>query len=80
VLSEEYSERKLTLIVEGPASTQGQFQVFIHPLGTTVRANGAELVESGEPGGPNATSARQLATVNFPAGEGWKTVTVILTW
>jgi hypothetical protein len=80
VLSEEYGERKLTLILEGPASTQGQFPLFVHPPRTTVRAEGAELALPEGHGGTDTTSTPQIATVNFPAGEGWKTVTVTLTW
>ncbi len=80
VLSEEYGERKLTLILEGPAGTQAQFSLFVHPPRTTVRAEGAELGIPAAHSGPDATSAPQIAIVNFPAGEGWKTLTVTLTW
>jgi glycogen debranching enzyme len=80
ILSEEYGERKLTLVVEGPANTKAQFPLFVHTLKTSVRAEGAELVESGTHVGPDGTSSQRIATVNFPAGEGWKTITVTLTW
>ncbi|MGA9586114.1 MAG: hypothetical protein WBQ95_12345 [Terracidiphilus sp.] len=78
VLSAEYGERKLTLILEGQANSKAQFPVFVHTPKTAVHAEGAEL---GVPGARSDTaSAPQIAMVNFPAGEGWKTVTVTLTW
>jgi hypothetical protein len=80
ILSEEYGERKLTLVVEGPANTKAQFPLFVHTLKTSVHADGAELGESGTHVGPDATSAPRIATVNFPDGEGWKSITVTLTW
>ena len=80
VLSEAYDGQKLTLVLEGPAGTQGQFPLFVHPLRTTVRVEGASLGASGARSGPDATPSPQTATVDFPAGEGWKTVTVTLTW
>jgi glycogen debranching enzyme len=80
ILSEKYGERKLTLVVEGPANTKAQFPLFVHTLKTSVRVEGAELAESGTNAGPDATSAPRIATVNFPDGEGWKTITVTLTW
>ncbi len=80
ILSEKYGERKLTLVVEGPANTKAQFPLFVHTLKTSVRVEGAELAESGTHVGPDETSAPRIATVNFPNGEGWKTITVTLTW
>jgi glycogen debranching enzyme len=80
VLSEEYGERKLTLIFEGSANSQGQFPLFVHTPRTTVRAERAKLGVPEAHSGTDAISAPQIATVNFPPGEGWKTVTVTFTW
>jgi glycogen debranching enzyme len=80
VLREEYGERKVTLTIEGPAGTQAQFPVLVYPQKTSVHAEGAELSEPGKRGGPNATPEPQTATVHFPQGDGWKTITVALTW
>ena len=80
VVNEEYGERKLTLIVEGPAGTQAEFPIFVHVPRTTVRADGAEVGEPEAHSGPDAAPATQTATVKFPAGEGWKTITVTLSW
>ena len=57
VLSEKYGERKLTLVVEGPANTKAQFPLFVHTLKTSVRVEGAELAESGTHVRPDETSA-----------------------
>jgi glycogen debranching enzyme len=80
VLNEENGERKLTLTMQGLAGTQAQFQVLVHPLRTTVRAEGADLSEPGQRNGPDANAMPQTGTVHFPPGDGWKTVTVTLTW
>jgi glycogen debranching enzyme len=80
VLNEENGERKLTLTLQGLAGTQAQFQVLVHPLRTTVRAEGADLSEPGQRNGPDADATAQTGTVHFPAGDGWKTATVTLTW
>jgi glycogen debranching enzyme len=80
VLSEQDAERKVTLTLQGPAGTQGQFQVFVLTPRTVVRADGAELSPPAARSTPDANPSAQTATVRFPVGEGWKTVTVTLTW
>jgi hypothetical protein len=80
VLNEEYADRKLTLLLEGLAGTQAQIPFFVHPLGTSVRAAGADLSAPGARSGPDASPAPQTATAHFPPGEGWQTITVTLTW
>ena len=68
------------LTLEGLAGTQAQLQVFVFSPRTVVRAEGAELSAPGERSGPDANPTPQIATVRFPSGEGWKTVTVTLAW
>ena len=80
ILSEKYEDRRLTLVLEGVAGSEGQFSFFVHPLRTMVRAEGADLSRPATRSGPDATSARQTATVHFPSGTGWKTATVNLIW
>jgi glycogen debranching enzyme len=80
VLNEEYGERKLTLAIEGPAGTQAQLPIFVSAAKTTVRAEGAKLGEPAIRSNSEATTPSQIATIDFPAGEGWKTITVRLTW
>jgi glycogen debranching enzyme len=80
VVREEDGERKITLTVEGPAGSQAEFPVLIHSPRMIVRVSGAELSAPGARSGPDATPAPQTATVHFPPGEGWKTVTVTLAW
>jgi glycogen debranching enzyme len=79
-LSQQDAERKVTLTLEGLAGTQGQFQVLAVSPKTVVRADGAELSPPAARSGPDANTTPQTATVHFPAGEGWKTITVTLTW
>ncbi len=80
VINEENDERKLTFTLQGLAGTQAQFQVLAHASKTTVRAEGADLSEPRQRTGPNANAAPQTGTAHFPPGEGWKTITVTLTW
>ena len=80
VIHEEYGERKLTLILEGFAGSEAQLPFLVHPLRTSVHAEGADLSTPSARTGPDATLAPQIATVHFPPGEGWKTITVTLTW
>jgi hypothetical protein len=80
VIHEEYGERKLTLVLQGLAGSDAQLPLFVHPLRTSVHAEGADLSAAGARSGPDATPAPQTATFHFPPGEGWKTITVTLTW
>jgi glycogen debranching enzyme len=80
VVREDDGERKIILTVEGPAGSQAEFPVLVHPLRTTVHAEGAELSAPGTRTGSDATPAPQTATIHFPPGDGWKTITVTLTW
>jgi len=80
VLNEQYGERKLALTLEGLADTQGQIPFFVHALKTVVHAEGADLSAPAARSGPDASPTAQTATVHFPPGEGWKTITVTLAW
>jgi hypothetical protein len=80
VLSEQYGERKLTLILEGPAGTQTQLPLFVYAPKTTIHADGAELHPLEMHADSHSAQPSQMAAVTFPGGEGWKTITVTLTW
>ena len=79
IIAEEYGDRTLSLTVEGLAGTDAQIPVLFHPVRGAVRAAGAELSAAGPRVSPDA-AVEQRATVHFPAGDGWKTVTVTLSW
>jgi hypothetical protein len=80
VLSEEYGDRKLTITLEGLAGTRAQLQVFVRMPKIVVRADGADLSEPPAHTGPDAAGEPQTLTAHFPAGDGWKAITITLTW
>ena len=90
VLHSEYGDRRLTLVIEGPAGSQSE-------LGLVRRGPIVPKIEATT--GDGSALARGVATLsafdvyafqnppapsmlvlNFPPGEGWKTITVTLTW
>jgi glycogen debranching enzyme len=78
VLRAEYGDRKLTIILEGREGSIAELPIVVRTPKTTVKVEGAEL--SAPVPHINLAPASQTATVHFPHGEGWKTVTVTLTW
>jgi hypothetical protein len=73
VLREEYAPRQLTLTLEGMAGTEASLPVFKNDAKVKLTATGADLTAAGD-GQPEAMS------LHFPAGQGWKTITVTLAW
>ena len=80
VLSEEYGEKKLTILVEGRAGADAAFSLLVHSPKTMVHVDGAELSDPAPQNGSNATREVRVATVHFPRGEGWKTIPVTFRW
>jgi hypothetical protein len=74
VLSEAYAARQLTLVLEGLGGSEADLPVAVSPGFTSVRAVGAELAEV-----PTPAAIRSMK-LRFPPGDGWKTVTVTLSW
>jgi glycogen debranching enzyme len=89
VLHEEYSEHKLTLLVEGSAGSAGVVGLVRHAMivphlkwqlagssDTSASYGGVTFLDTAlhDPNEP------MLLTFHFPKGEGWKTITVTLTW
>jgi hypothetical protein len=84
-LHSEYSDHKLVLIVEGQAGSAGI--VTLHRHGHFV-----PKAQTGPAGAPDASISFRACdadpyactslplVVQFPPGDGWKTVTVTLTW
>ena len=79
VLKEDYAERRLTLTIEGRAGTDAHLPFYASDARIRLSAAGADL--------PIATahalesmSQPQTMLIHFPSGEGWKTITVTLTW
>jgi hypothetical protein len=86
ILRTEYEGRKLTIIAEGPAGAAAIVRVAEHPkidlkvqtepLGALAQfpSVGMHHCETG------LTCDWTPLTIHFPPGEGWKTITVTLTW
>jgi glycogen debranching enzyme len=80
VLKEEYGQRKLTLTLEGPAGTDAHLPLVETAPNLKLAADGAELhAPASAKAAPSAADAPSLS-VHFPPGDGWKTITVTLTW
>ena len=77
VLGERYGDRpaRLTLTLQGRAATEAQLPLVIDGPATNLHADGATLVT-----GDDGRSHPPALQVHFPPGEGWKTITVTLTW
>ncbi len=80
MLSEEYSDQKQTLTIEGLAGTQVELPVLIRLQKGSIHVEGAALIEPATDSGGNSIPRKQDVAISFPQGEGWKTVTVTLTW
>jgi glycogen debranching enzyme len=83
IVHSEYADRKLTLVAEGLAGTEGSVSLirhgrFIPKIDTTSSASSNAKISMREISDDPAAPA--ILVFNFPAGDGWKTVTVTLTW
>jgi hypothetical protein len=80
VLNQEYGPKDLKLTVEGIAGTDAQFPLSLNRPNLKPHAEGAELSYRKDASPSGAGTAPPIINVHFPPGEGWKTVTVTLTW
>ena len=90
VLNSEYGDRRLTLVIEGPAGSQGELGLVrrgpIVPKIETATGHGGELesevatLSAFDVYAFQNPTAPSMLVLNFPPGEGWKTITVTLTW
>ena len=80
VLNQEYGPKDLKLTVEGIAGTDAQFPLSLNGPNLKPHAEGAELSYRKDASPSAAGTAPQIIIVHFPSGEGWKTITVTLTW
>jgi hypothetical protein len=90
VLRSQYGERSLTLVVEGLAGSQNELGLVRR--GPIVPKIEQVSASDGEPASGAATlgafdvyafqnpTAPSMLIFNFPPGDGWKTITVTLTW
>ena len=77
MLNERYSDRPaaITLTLEGIADTDAQLPLVIADRVPSLHVEGGTLLTPRQ-----ASSQEPALLVHFPPGEGWKTITVTLTW
>ncbi len=80
VLNEHYEDRRLTLSLEAPGGTEAELPLVLATQNLKLHAEGADLPESAGSRTQSTASGSQVMDVHFPPGDGWKTVTVTLTW
>ena len=80
VLSQTLSSKHLALTLEGPAGSEFRLPVFVSWHLQKLDVDGATLESPSESDKRRATVPAEVLTGHFPPGEGWKTITVTLTW
>ena len=79
VLNESLGDHRLRVTLEGMAGSDARVGYYLHDLGLKLSVNGAELNEERRYASRGPIEPPTM-TVHFPPGEGWKTITVTLTW
>jgi glycogen debranching enzyme len=74
ILSEDHEARRLAVTLEGVAGTEAHLTLIRAVPNLKVVAGGADLSTAAD------ADSESSATVHFPPGDGWKTITVTLTW
>lgn len=72
VVREQYASRQLRLTLQAPAGTEAQLPLFLADPNLKLHADGASLAAP--------TPSKPEIGLQFPAGDGWKTLTVTLSW
>ena len=86
IVHSEYADHKLTLVAEGLAGTEGSVCLvrhgrFIPKIDKGVASESAPTdAKISMREGSDDPADPALLVFEFPQGQGWKTVTVILTW
>jgi glycogen debranching enzyme len=80
VLNEEYGPKQLKLTLEGIAGTAAEIPLIVNATNLAVLADGADLRTHADTSSSTAEAASTIMNVHFPPGEGWKTITVTLSW
>jgi glycogen debranching enzyme len=85
ILRSDYTEHKLVLTVEGLAGTSGFVDVVRHsPVTPVIQTDptvvAAKVADLDMPDPQHDAAGPAMLTFHFPAGDGWKTMTVTLTW
>ncbi len=80
VLSQTVSDNLLTLILEGPAGSDFSIPLFVNLHLQKLGISGAVEQSNVKSERRNTIVPPTVLTGHFPPGEGWKTITVTLTW
>ena len=87
ILHSEYGDRRLTLVIEGRAGSQSELGLVrrgpIVPKIASVAGSQADQVAmlgANDVYAYEKPHAPGMLILNFPPGDGWKTITVTLTW
>jgi hypothetical protein len=93
ILKEEWYPRSVSLVIEGVAGGSAEYVVTRRgPAGLQIAVSDglSTNADSGKPGGHLSSldigdyiknpPFKSLLEIHFPPGEGWKTITVTLTW
>jgi glycogen debranching enzyme len=78
ILNEEYGDSSLKVLAEGIAGTEAIISLVRHaPIKPKLTAGNSDVSMNMPDEGPAAAIPLKM---HFPPGEGWKTITVTLTW
>jgi hypothetical protein len=80
VLNEAYREGRAQFTLEGLAGSEVVIPYELHPPTIGLKAEGAVLLKPNDSYLAPADQWPAKMKVRFPPGEGWKTITVTLTW
>jgi glycogen debranching enzyme len=80
VISQTFEEHKSTITIEGPAGTEFRIPVYLFWHLRKLDVSGAKLQGPQKQHNPEEAAPNDLLSGSFPPGEGWKTITVTLTW
>ncbi len=80
VLQETYTPHQLALTMEGLAGSQFELPLVLTAPAPKLRAEGGDLETQTQHHENGSPIGFPVLGVRFPAGEGWKTTTVTLTW
>ena len=88
IIRSEYADHKLTLFAEGPDGTEGVASLVRHGRFIPKVESFANVPTSSDPTDArismrelsNDPAVPALLVFDFPKGEGWKIITVTLTW
>lgn len=80
VLAESYSAHELSLTLEGLAGAHMELPLVLSAPAPKLHAEGAVLEAKPDRNAAGQSNQFPAFTVAFPPGEGWKTITVTVTW